>query len=223
MPPETSNEVNHSNHDEGDALTKPISSNDCVCTGSHNFTAHLRKYVRRTAYRPVPPDHSILAACRVQIFVVIRTLISPIVLAVSKVLIALFQTSVTLERKEIRLKNPPGQHTYIHTYPAGESKKKHIKSKIQQLPDILRMWRFYPVHIWRFLLTSVFYIYLSPLRSYGDFKSIKWSILLRLFVQSSLTLYRPAMPFGNRKYFRGSLQVSIVTHKKMSPIWKPEI
>jgi len=40
----------------------------------------------------------------------------------------------------------------------------------------------------------------------------------------SLTHCRPAMPFGNRKiYFRGSLQFIIVTIKKTSPIWKPEI
>jgi len=39
-----------------------------------------------------------------------------------------------------------------------------------------------------------------------------------------LTHQRPAMPFGNRrKYFRGSFQFSLVTIKKISPLWKPEI
>jgi len=35
---------------------------------------------------------------------------------------------------------------------------------------------------------------------------------------SYLTLYRPAIPFGNRKiYFRGFFQLGIVTIKKISP------
>jgi len=39
----------------------------------------------------------------------------------------------------------------------------------------------------------------------------------------SLTHYRPAMPFSNRKiYFIGSAQLSIVTIK-ISPLWKPDI
>jgi len=40
-----------------------------------------------------------------------------------------------------------------------------------------------------------------------------------------LTHYRPAMPFGNRKkYFRtGSFKFRIVTIKKISPLWNPEI
>jgi len=37
-----------------------------------------------------------------------------------------------------------------------------------------------------------------------------------------LTHYRPTMPFGNREfYFIGSFQFSIVTIKKISPLWKP--
>jgi len=40
----------------------------------------------------------------------------------------------------------------------------------------------------------------------------------------TLTHFRPAMPFGNRKiYFKGSFQFSIVTIEKISPLWKPEI
>jgi len=45
-----------------------------------------------------------------------------------------------------------------------------------------------------------------------------WSIC------SVLTYYRAALPFGNgKKYFGVSFQLSIVTIKKISLLWKPEI
>jgi len=48
--------------------------------------------------------------------------------------------------------------------------------------------------------------------------------LRQSWIWVALTLYRPAVPFGNRiNYFRGPLQFSIVTIEKISPLWKPEI
>jgi len=56
-----------------------------------------------------------------------------------------------------------------------------------------------------------------------------WELDFNFHVQflidaTKLIHYRPAMPFRNRKtFFRGSFQFIIVTIKKISPLWKPEI